>query len=67
MRAVALVLEWSVPACEAGQRREDVGELGTNVAVQEVEESRVEATHVVIEGVDEHPERKVSFELGGGT
>lgn len=51
-------------APNTGQRGEDVGELGAHLLAETVESSRVDALDVLVEGVDEDPEREVAFELG---
>src|SRR5688572_6668480 len=66
MGAVTLVLLDCCVQVRDGQCREDGGQLDTELAVQQVEESWVEASQVVVEGIDEHLERQVAFELGGG-
>ena len=49
----------------AGERREDVGELGARVVVEHVEPARLEPVDVVVERVDEDRERQLALELGG--
>ena len=50
---------------ELGQCREDVGQLGTGRR-RPVEESWVEASEVVVEGIDEHLNGRSRSRLGGG-
>ncbi len=40
-----------------------MGELCSDVPVQQSEEAWVETTDVVVQGVDEHPERQIPFEF----
>lgn len=41
-----------------------MGELGSHLIVETVESARVDALDVLVEGIDEDPEREVAFELG---
>lgn len=41
-----------------------MGELGPHLLAETVESPRVNAFKVLVEGVDEDPEREVAFELG---
>lgn len=41
-----------------------MGELGAHLLAETVESPRVDALDVLVEGVDEDPEREVAFELG---
>src|SRR3954464_13975885 len=62
--AVALVLDRGlVTGSKSGQRREDGRELRPNVVVEGVEPERVEAMDVLVERVDEYPERQVALEF----
>ncbi len=40
-----------------------MGELGANIVVERLEAPRRKPLHVLVERVDEHPERQVSLEL----
>jgi hypothetical protein len=51
-------------APSVGDRREDMGELGAHLLAETGESLRVDALDVLVEGVDEDPEREVAFELG---
>jgi hypothetical protein len=67
MTAVALALESSVPACIRGEERgEDERELRTRLVGEPARPLRLEPFDVLLERVDEHPERHVALELGGG-
>ena len=44
-----------------------MGELGADVVVESLEAVRLEPVDVLVERVDEDPERQVAFELGGGS
>ena len=50
----------AVPAADARKRREDVSELRPDVVVEPVEAPGLEPAEVLVEGVDEDPERHVS-------
>ncbi len=50
---------------ERRQRREHLSELTPDVVVEPAEPARLEALQVLVERVDEHPERQVTLELGG--
>ena len=63
VRAVALVLETGDGAGAGRDGREHVRKLGPDVLVR-VEQGGVEASKVLVESVDEHPERHVAPELG---
>ena len=65
MRAVALVLERSLARFgELGQRRQHPSELGAHIVVERLQAARIEPRHVLVEGVHEHPEGQIRFELG---
>ena len=49
----------------AGQRREDRRELGHQALVQRPQERGLQRAQVVVERVDDQPERDVALELGG--
>ena len=67
VRAVALVLERRpTPVVERDQAREDVRELRPSLAVETPEAPWVEAFGVLVEGVDEDPERQIPLELRRG-
>ena len=62
--AVPLVLDRRPSSgCEASQRWEDGRELRPYVVFERVEAARVEAVDVLVERVDEDPEREVELEL----
>ncbi len=64
MSAVALVLERSSgTGIEPRQRGKDVRQLGPNVLVECLEAKRLEALNVLLERIDEQPERQISLEL----
>ena len=64
--SIALVLEHGDARClEPSQRGKHVRELATDVVVEGLETRRRKALDVLVERVDEHPERQVSFELRG--
>jgi hypothetical protein len=60
--AEALVLE---RPGGGGERWKDVTELAARDVVEPVEPTRLEREHVVVERVDEQPERQLALELGG--
>ena len=65
--AVALVLKRRLAAgAEPGQRGEDVARARASVCVQLLQAPRVEPLDVLVERVDEDPERQVALELGRG-
>ena len=67
VRAVALVLERRpAPAVERRQAREDVRELRASLVVEMLEAPWVEAFGVLVERVDEDPERQIPLELRRG-
>ncbi len=52
-------------AVSGAERREHVPELGAGVVVHRVQIARRQALDVLVERVDEHPERQVALQLGG--
>jgi hypothetical protein len=66
MTAVTLVNEYRRAAGGApGQSRKDPAELHADVVVQRREATGLEPPQVVLERVDEHPERQIALELCG--
>jgi hypothetical protein len=64
--AIALVLERHLAtARERRQRRKDVRELRLDVVLEGGQPIRSEASHVLVERIDEDRERQVALELGG--
>ena len=64
--SIALVLKHGSAGClEPSQRGKHVRELATDVVIQGLEARRRKALDVLIERVDENPERQVPLELGG--
>jgi hypothetical protein len=62
---IALTLQAAgVAALEIAERRKDLAELGSPVLAETVHSSGIETLEVLVEGVDEDPEREVAFELG---
>ena len=51
-------------AAEVGQRREQLRELDTDVFVEVRQSSRLDARQVLVQRIDEDPERQVAFEVG---
>ena len=64
--AVALVLERRPGRRpEPGECGQNDRQLGSDVVVERIEAARLEPRHVLVERIDEHPERQVSLELRG--
>ena len=64
MAAIPLVLGCYLTAGDApGQRREDRRQLGANLSIQRTEAVLRETSDVLVERIDEHPERQVPLEL----
>ena len=62
---VALVQDSrATAAAEVRQRREDLRELDAHVLVEVGQSSRLDAGEVLVQRVDEDPERQVAFEVG---
>ena len=65
MRPVALVLQQARPVIARGRdRRQHVRDLAERLVAQARQHPRVEARDVLVERVDEDPERQVALELG---
>ena len=52
---------------ESGQCRKDRGKLGQNFLTQRVHTTRFEGGDVLVERIDQDPERQVGFEFRGGS
>ena len=68
MAAIAFVLDRDLAAVrESGERRKDRCELGSDAVLEHLELSGLQRVEVLIESVDEDPERDVSLELARTT
>ena len=63
---VALVLDRHPPSLpERDQGREDRGQLGPDIWTKVTEAKRVDPLDVLVEGIDEQPEREIALQLSG--
>ena len=62
--AVALVVECAPSRnCELGERRKDDGEGAAGFVTESVEAARLKALQVVVDRIDEDPERQLLLQL----